>query len=121
MDFELSLNDLSERATTVKNIPVANGILCSDSDIEVQMRLFKIGAVSTIIDCHASTIRDWEKRGVIPKPFGFTGSGHRLYTLNQVRILKKLSETTKVMSLRQKKSKYMDSLVEGVHNDWLKV
>ena len=55
-----------------------------------QIRAYLISEVSDAIDRDAQTIRAWEKKGWIPKDT--FGEGKRLYTHNQVQLMRVLAE-----------------------------
>lgn len=53
-------------------------------------KVFRIGYVVEAIGRSEMTIRNWERKGIIPKPS--VVSQHRYYTKRQVKLLKELSE-----------------------------
>jgi len=55
-----------------------------------KVALYSIGVLANAIDRQQQTVRKWEKRGVIPPAQYRSETGRRLYTKQQVDIVKRL-------------------------------
>lgn len=51
---------------------------------ETEILVFSIGALAAATNRSIQVLRQWEKSGVIPKPFKVTAKGDRLYTADQI-------------------------------------
>jgi len=60
----------------------------------VQVRTFRIGEVSKMIQRSAQTIRQWEIDKLIPRPV-FKDTKHRIYTEHQAKLLSDFADVTR--------------------------
>lgn len=51
-------------------------------------KLFSIGALAGVLGCSAQAIRLWEKKGLIKPPAHFSPKHDRLYTLDEIEIIR---------------------------------
>lgn len=54
-----------------------------------EVKVYRISSVSLQIGVPVPVIRAWERKGIIPNPS--FGRGHRVYTKNQVKLMKKIA------------------------------
>ena len=81
------------------------------------IEVFRISTVAEMIGRSVQAIRKWEKNEIIPKPY--FGRGHRVYTANQIKLLKKVAAFSD--KYRYNRAKYyakLEKLVNEVYEKW---
>lgn len=83
-----------------------------------EMRCFRITETSQMIGRSDQTIRDWEEKGIIPKPS--VEGVHRFYTYPQVVLMRELGEI--IDSLRYGQKEVLEAAIEvksaEIHQLW---
>ena len=67
---------------------------------ETMIYVYTMGKVAHRIRVTTQTLRNWEKRGYILRPFNASDGGHRLYTYDELRIISGAYEAARTASGR---------------------
>lgn len=85
-----------------------------------EVEAFRITEVGKMIGRSDQTIRDWEARGLIPRPT--IESAHRYYTKHQVKLLQELCDIAEVVrgETREVSGEAIASKSKAIHKLWSK-